>query len=424
MRTSIRNPKNTEPKTVIVPDIADGKYLHGLFPGSRLEKLETGIPELRKPNKTGRPRIYKSDKERRAKFRERQKQKVLSELLKLNEGPYLIKEELEKEARIRDEMGIRVYTRFVPEPLTMTVYRDVDSNSPAGYVAFDNFEIFCSLLRSLHDHSVKNKEANFLMSLAIFDPNHPNREGKKRKGLKNIWYLRHIWFDFENGELQPDELANLFPLNQMIIFNTYNHTANAPRFRVILPTSQRLSSEAYEAGWDNFAAKLRHAEYTVGNKDQYASKNSRPSGLDQSGRSAAHLYYAPCQAKNAADGFFRYYGEAPRQLLNATDWLENTVVPFRVPFIPKDRTFDGRREVNQQKVVEATRIWQQSKDYPGEGSTRFFNYALSLRSSGMSLNEIEPKLQAEAQFGRSPAERLSQISSIMQSLQKPYRRAG
>ena len=94
----------------------------------------------------------------------------------------------------------------------MTVHRDVNSNSnPVGYVDCDNFEVFCSLLKSLHDHPVKNKEANFSMSPAIFDPNHPNREGNQRRGLKNVQYLRHIWFDFENGDLKPEEIAELFP---------------------------------------------------------------------------------------------------------------------------------------------------------------------------------------------------------------------
>ena len=240
MRTSIRDPNNIEPKTVIVPDISAAEYLNGLFPGSQIEKLETDIPKLERP-KTGRPRKYQSDKDRKTQYRQRQKQKLLNELFQLKEGPYSIEGELGNEgARVWDEMGIRRYTSFVPEPLTMTVYRDKYSNSnPAGYVDFDNFEVFCSLLKSLHDHPVKNKEANFLMSPAIFDPNHPDREGNKRRGLKNIRYLRHIWFDFENGELKPEELAELFPLNQMVIFNTYNHTADAPRFRVIFPTSQR-----------------------------------------------------------------------------------------------------------------------------------------------------------------------------------------
>ena len=118
MRTSIRDPKNIEPKTVIVPDISAAEYLNGLFPGSRIEKLETDIPMLERP-KTGRPRKYQSDKERKAQYRQRQKQKLLNELFQLKEGPYPIEGELGNgEARVRDEMGIRLYTSFVPEPLT------------------------------------------------------------------------------------------------------------------------------------------------------------------------------------------------------------------------------------------------------------------------------------------------------------------
>jgi hypothetical protein len=429
-RTSIRDPKNIEPKTVIVPDISAAEYLNGLFPGSRIEKLETDIPKLGRP-KTGRPRKHQSDKERKAQYRQREKQKLLNDLFQLKDGPYPIEGELGNgEAKAWDEMGIRFYTSFVPEPLTMTVYRDVDSNSnPVGYVDFDNFEVFCSLLESLHDHSVENKEANFLMSPAIFDPNHPDREGTKRRGLKNIRYLRHIWFDFENGKLKPEDVAELFPLNQMVIFNTYNHTADAPRFRVIFPTGQHVNREAYEAVWYDFAAKLRHAGYTVRNNDQKTSKSSRPSGLDVSKKSAASLFYAPCQAKNPADSFFHYYSEAPRQLLEPFLWLENSVVQFRAPFIPKDPTFNDGREINQRKVdlvavAQATNQWQQSRAHPGTGNDSFFNYALSLRSAGMSLDEIDKKLEEQAQFGRSPDEREKQIGSIMESLQPRYRKTG
>jgi len=313
-RTSIRDPNNIEPKTVIVPDISAAEYLNGLFLGSLIEKLETDIPDVAEPRKVGRPRKFQSGNDRKAEYRQRQKQKLLNELFQLKEGPYPIEGELGNgEGRVSDEMGIRLYTSFVPNPITGTVYRDKYSNKPAGYFHCDNVQAFSSILESLHSCSVMNKEANFLMSPAIFDPNHPNKDGNQQRGLRNIRYLRHIWFDFENGELKPEEVAELFPLNQLIIFNTYNHTADAPRFRAIFPTSQCLTPEAHEAVWDNFAAKLRHAGYTVGNKDQQTSKNSSPSGLDDSKRSAASVYYAPCQAKNPADSFFRYYDGAPRQ---------------------------------------------------------------------------------------------------------------
>jgi hypothetical protein len=427
MRTSIRDPDNFEPKTVIVPDISAAEYLNGLFPGSQIEKLETGIPKLERP-KFGRPRKYQSDKECKAKYRERQKQKLLNELFQLKEGPYPIQGELGNGGpRVSDEMGIRRYTFFVPNPLTGTVYRDKYSNKPAGYFHCDNVQALNSFLEFLHNHPVKNKETNFLMSPAIFDPHHPDREGKKQRGSKNIRYLRHIWFDFENGELKPEEIAELFPFNQMIIFNSYNHTADNPRFRVIFPTSQRLDSESYEAVWDNFAAKIKHAGYTVGDKDQQTSKNSRRSGLDDSKRSAVSLFYAPCRAKNPADSFFRYYSEAPRQLLDPVLWLENSVVQFRTPFIPKDRSFDdqgNQREVDLAAVEQATNRWQQSRAYPGTGNDSFFSSALSLRSAGLSPEQIENKLEEQAQFGRSPDERRSQIRSIMQSLQQHYKKAG
>jgi len=49
-------------------------------------------------------------------------------------------------------------------------------------------------------------------------------------------------------------------------------------------------------------------------------------------------------------------------------------------------------------------LWRQSRKYPGEGNDRFFNYAVSLRSAGISLNDIELKLRDEATFGNSPKE--------------------
>ena len=427
MRTSIRDPKNIELKTIIVADNSAAIYLNSLFPGSRIDKLETDIPKLERP-KTGRPRKYQFDKECKAQYRQRQKQRLLNELFQLKEGPYSIEKELGNgEARVRDEMGIRLHTSFVPDPLTGTVYRDKYSNKPAGYFDCDNVQAFISLLESLHDHPVKTKEANFLISPAIFDPHHPNRERNQQRGFKNIRYLRHIWFDFEDGELKPEDVADLFPLYQLIIFNSYNHTADAPRFRVIFPTSQDLTPEAYEAVWDNVAAKLKHAGYSVGDKDQQTSGNSRPSGLDVSKRTAASLFYAPCQARNPADSFFRYYDEAPRKLLDPALWLENSVVPFRVPFIPKDQTFNDGRELNQQKVdsaavEQATKQWHQAPPHTGNDS--FFNYALSLRSGGMSLEQIEDKLEEEAKCAppRSRGDRKAQIPGIMKTLQ--LRKAG
>ena len=54
MRTSIREPKNGQPKRILVPDLPC-LILRNIFPGSRVEKLDIGLSED-KATKRGRPR--------------------------------------------------------------------------------------------------------------------------------------------------------------------------------------------------------------------------------------------------------------------------------------------------------------------------------------------------------------------------------
>ena len=74
--------------------------------------------------------------------------------------------------------------------------------------------------------------------------------------------------------------------------------------------------------------------------------------------------------------------------------------------------------VDEVLVQSAKDIWRASKGQPGRGDEMFFNLAMSLRRAGMSLCEIENTLRSEVQFGRTPKERLSQVSSIMSSLRR------
>jgi hypothetical protein len=75
----------------------------------------------------------------------------------------------------------------------------------------------------------------------------------------------------------------------------------------------------------------------------------------------------------------------------------------------------GVDEVLDQRAKD---IWRGSKGQPRKGDEMFFNLALSLRRAGMGLCEIESTLRSEAQFGRSPRQRSSQLPSIMSSLRR------
>src|ERR1700722_15766746 len=76
--------------------------------------------------------------------------------------------------------------------------------------------------------------------------------------------------------------------------------------------------------------------------------------------------------------------------------------------------------VDEVMVQSAKEIWRASKGQPGRGDEMFFNLAMSLRRAGMDFYQIERTLRSEAEFGRTPKERLSQVPSIMSSLRRYF----
>ncbi len=80
------------------------------------------------------------------------------------------------------------------------------------------------------------------MSPAVFDPD--KVEGTAR-AKENIVFLRHLWLDFEDGDLGPHQLPDLFPYLRMVVTNSFQHTENKPRFRVLIPTTQTMTPDVY-----------------------------------------------------------------------------------------------------------------------------------------------------------------------------------
>jgi hypothetical protein len=189
MRTSIRNPESTTRKTIIVPDIFAARYLEEAFPGSQVEKLKTGLIDLDgTANHSGRPKEYGSSKERQRAYRKRIKESEQHTSLQQKSFPYVAKNSCDDKETSdgRYEKTIGIYTHFVTQAdVHGTVYRDKMSNTDPRYLLGGNAELFLGFLEHLHQRTVESKEANVLISPAIFDPNHPKASETKR-GLNNI----------------------------------------------------------------------------------------------------------------------------------------------------------------------------------------------------------------------------------------------
>jgi hypothetical protein len=229
MKTSIRNPESTTSKTIIVPDASAACYLAEAFPGSQVEKFQAGLFESEAQTKRGRPRKYDTRSEQEREYRQRKKQSAIKTALQLGSFPYVWVKSCCDEGiprSIRDENGIEVTTHFITHlPCHGTLYNKITSKTPSGYLSGGNTELFLGLLKHLHRRTVESKETNVLIPPAIFDPCHPKAEGKTKRGLLNIVAMRHLWMDFEKGDMPPEKMAELFPLTRIAVFNTYNHTS-------------------------------------------------------------------------------------------------------------------------------------------------------------------------------------------------------
>jgi hypothetical protein len=161
-------------------------------------------------------------------------------------------------------------------------------------------DAFVGFLRRCHERQTNSKDENFLFSPAIFDP---GLSPGTNRGKANIAYLRHVVMDFEDGELRPEELPNLFPGLRMVVTNTFNHSSDEPRFRAVFPTSEIMTPEVYGLIQGCLADKLEDAGYTVnrGGKGRKGARlsNSRPSGLDWSKSLPTSLFYLPCLAQHS-----------------------------------------------------------------------------------------------------------------------------
>jgi hypothetical protein len=430
MRTSLRDPGNRQSKRILVPDRGLAEYLHDVFLGSRVEKLDIGlIDEVSK--RRGRPKRHQSNRERVAQQRQRareRKLKVLAEQIRLNSPDTVGGEDwgkggwrpgVENGGTSRAEISIESsYTIFGTGPPTATIFSSTSSSIPLGYVSGET-DAFVGFLRRCHEHRTNSKDENYLFSPAIFDP---DRSAGTNRRKANIAYLRHVVLDFENGELRPEELPSLFPGLRMVVTNTFSHTSDNPRFRAVFPTSEIMTPEVYGLIQGCLADKLEDAGYAVdrGCKGRKGARpsNSRPSGLDWSKSLPTSLFYLPCQAQEPGDSFFQDYCGDDRQPLQPLIWLQNmtfALVPG-IEVLSQPEIF--RVGVDEVLVQRAKDIWRASKGQPGRGDEMFFNLAMSLRRARMGFCEIENTLRSEAQFGRTPKERLSQIPSIMGSLRR------
>lgn len=452
LRTSIRDPRNKEPKRIIVPDRGLAEYLQECFPGSRIVKLEAGMDliEIKSP---GRPRKHASDRARKRAHREKVKKAKSEIILSLRQYQTCQRDShqhasasWEKNSpRCGDENPLDSYIHFVQEarpicsdllPTSKNGSENLPDYSPVPtadcvgtrysskyspiaecYVLDNGFDALVALLRSFHARIVPTKDETGIISPAVFDSH--------RRKMENVRHLRHIWLDFDGGELAPEEFGKLFPDFRMVLMNTYYHTRETPRFRAVIPTTCAVSPEVHKAIIEEIGDKMEDAGFSVQYRRGRRTKkeNMRPSGLDWGKRTPTSLFNLPCQAHNPSQSFFMDLVGPNRHPIVPDTWIQNSgSVALEDGAWTADGPIHPKGEADMQRVRTAVDEWTAVSSTPGRGNDELFRLAVKLRGAGMDMPEIESTLREEAKHARSPRQRRAQISGIMKSLRSRLRR--
>ena len=392
MRISIRNPADATPKSITVMDAETAHWLSKLFPGSRVETLSNSALVI-PGGVVGRPRKYASgaDRARTHRWRKRNRE-WLGRFSGASDGAVA-------------SFG--------------TAYASVYDTEPLLHLDGASLEAFIAFLREAHARVVPSKTENFLLSPAHFEPAGFNCS--TRRGLANIRHVNGIWLDNDGGDLSHGDFAKLFPQLRMVVWNTHSSTAEHPRWRCFIPTTEALSIEDHAQLIRQIVMVLKENGFAAHDENVRDPHKMKCHGFDTGKFTAAALFYAPCQAAIPEHSFFVDYGDGCRSPLDVRQMLENATAMFAVREGRQDA--DGRQDVEtpidapvsvEPDVSSAINRW---RDTPrGQGHRAFFRLACDLRRIGLDRERARHHLLREARYAHSPRDRQADLSQILPRL--------
>jgi hypothetical protein len=301
-------------------------------------------------------------------------------------------------------------------------------------------------MRDLHDRALAKGDA-FLWSPAEFDP---NKVPETCRGLANITAIWGTWLDMDGGDLSIDEFTAMFPHLAMVIYNSSSSTPEAPRWRVVIPTTCAMTIDVH-------ADIVRQIEKALNRRGYFSKKQlekraakglgGKCHGFDTSKFTASSLFYLPAQAAAGPDAsFFLVFEDGKRQPIDPYHWIDRSIIDNRptpepevvvppansnVPtsLVRKDPRLtrmlllmeaqerDQQMESQQERVKSAIERWRQHVG--GTGNEEFFTLAVSLAAAGLERIEVERALSCECAYAhgsKSQRDRRAAIPAIMRRL--------
>lgn len=307
-RTSVRDPMNTSKKIVILPDRQNAAWQRERFPGSEIIPL--GI-DSRDAVRTRPDKLYANAADRKRAQRDRLEERQneimsgLMEAVKSKKKKYIID----------DCHGYSFNTITCVTSLQGSLIEH-KKDSGSMMLACDK-KMFVSTMKKFSMSQFESKEQNKLISPALFI----DKDGAvSRRSKTNAFCGKNVYLDIDNGTLTHRQLSKIFPDTEMIVYSSYSHTREIPRYRAVFLTDTIMSPEMYTAIYNMICERIELDGYKKDFKDGFNPKE-KVHGIDRKPY-LTDLFYLPCQPADG-DGFFMHY-HSGRKPLDVVDWCNNS----------------------------------------------------------------------------------------------------
>lgn len=431
-RTSMRDGDMSRERIWVVPSRTHAEWLSGIFEGSLCISLALNQPSA---GNSGRPGLFKSDNDRKNQSRNVNKNKARQ----INEFIDRIGVDMmENVAFFSDSDGddntLYNIDHFVAH-YRSTWFEALKRSS--GKVIAKKETSYISWLKRQSNKSYPRKDDIPLVSPAFYNP---LWVGSGKRGKLNVVFASGIMLDFDDSELEPANLSDIFSDLQMVTYSTYSNSENELRYRAYIPTTRPMLIPEYTAIIQALIQTIEDAGYRGENKGPAkpngrgsASENDRLSiggnhkrhGIDMSKRGPYSLFHLPCRAPSG-HSFFHHHSGPGRTPLDVNQWLLS-LPPIEEPE-PQNVTYNNSyteeflalTEHQKCSIEQAMNEWFMIGTLPGKGHDGIFALYERLRDLNLPLDLMWEHLRSAARTARSPIERLKQVDRLMANL-KIYR---
>ena len=234
----------------------------------------------------------------------------------------------------------------------------------------------------------------------------------KNRGKENALIMRGLILDIEHSAISPEEFPAIFPDLQMLIYSSFNHTKDNPRYRICIPTTHFVTPQINEVICWTLAHKL--------SKLGYGDKGSeRPHGLDTGKFDGTSMFYRPSHRP----GMFLNEHLTDRQPLNPYQWIDQApseawlaaeMVEVVPQIAPPDQPIatEDTPERKAARIAGAVRHFRTTGLDEGRGRPKLYGLYMSLKDIGCSDYEASTIMYGETPDMHDPNERAAEVKRL------------